>query len=31
MAQGMGTRRDGLPEAERALRDSIAERLAAGG
>ncbi|HEV8696894.1 MAG TPA: DHHA1 domain-containing protein, partial [Candidatus Limnocylindrales bacterium] len=31
MAQGMGTRRDGLAEAEAALRNSIAERLGAGG
>ncbi|HET9754862.1 MAG TPA: alanine--tRNA ligase [Candidatus Limnocylindrales bacterium] len=31
MAQGMGTRRDGLSEAEAALRSSIAERLGAGG
>jgi alanyl-tRNA synthetase len=31
MAQGMGTRRDGLPDAEQAVRESIAERLGAGG
>ncbi len=31
MAQGMGTRREGLSEAEAALRSSIAERLGAGG
>jgi alanyl-tRNA synthetase len=31
MAQGMGTRRDGLAEAEAAVRSSIAERLGAGG
>jgi alanyl-tRNA synthetase len=31
MAQGMGTRRDGLADAEAALRSSIAERLGAGG
>jgi alanyl-tRNA synthetase len=31
MAQGMGTRRDGLAEAEAAVRNSIAERLGAGG
>jgi alanyl-tRNA synthetase len=31
MAQGMGTRRDGLAEAEAAVRHSIAERLGAGG
>ena len=31
MAQGMGTRRDGLAEAEAAVRTSIAERLGAGG
>ena len=30
MAQGMGTRRDGLAEAEAAVRTSIAERLGAG-
>jgi alanyl-tRNA synthetase len=31
MAQGMGTRRDGLADAEAAVRSSIAERLGAGG
>jgi alanyl-tRNA synthetase len=31
MAQGMGTRRDGLSDAEAAVRSSIAERLGAGG
>jgi alanyl-tRNA synthetase len=31
MAQGMGTRRDGLAEAEAAVRSTIAERLGAGG
>jgi alanyl-tRNA synthetase len=31
MAQGMGTRREGLSEAEAVLRSSIAERLGAGG
>jgi hypothetical protein len=31
MAQGMGTRREGLAEAEKAVRESIAERLGAGG
>jgi len=31
MAQGMGTRRDGLAEAQAAVRSSIAERLGAGG
>ena len=31
MAQGMGTRRDGLPDAVAAVRSSIAERLGAGG
>jgi alanyl-tRNA synthetase len=31
MAQGMGTRRDGLAEAQAAVRNSIAERLGAGG
>ncbi len=31
MAQGMGTRRDGLAEAEAAVRSSVAERLGAGG
>jgi alanyl-tRNA synthetase len=31
MAPGMGTRRDGPPDAEQAVRESIAERLGAGG
>jgi alanyl-tRNA synthetase len=31
MAQGAGTRRDGLAEAQAAVRSSIAERLGAGG
>ena len=31
MAQGMGTRREGLADAERAVRESIAGRLGAGG
>jgi alanyl-tRNA synthetase len=31
MAQGAGTRRDGLAEAQAAVRSSITERLAAGG
>jgi alanyl-tRNA synthetase len=31
MAQGMGTRRDGLAEAEAAVRNLIAKRLGAGG
>jgi alanyl-tRNA synthetase len=31
MAQGSGTRRDGLAEAQAAVRSSITERLAAGG
>jgi alanyl-tRNA synthetase len=31
MAQGMGTRREGLAEAEAAVRTTIAERLGVGG
>src|SRR4029079_19203596 len=31
MAQGMGTKREGLADAEKAVRDSIAGRLGAGG
>ena len=31
MAQGMGTKREGLADAEKAVRESIAGRLGAGG